>query len=185
MCLHHTRFIYIHRKSDSGLLDKRAGSLQDSERRLLNTQLSSHGLNEIAVDKSVAIGYRLVLEHEMYYCSRYTRVKLRNSYTVKYSSSGGSECVYGQIQFFVSVQNHLFAFIQKLTPYTSACKDHFLMAHGALDCVSVSKFVPVNKGDITCVPVTALIRNCVFVNISDRINNFMYVISFPNDILSD
>ena len=64
-------------------------------------------------------------------------------------------------------------------------KHHIHISHNALDYVSVSKILPVCRGDILCVPVTALIRRCVLVEVNDSVNKCTYVVSFPNNILSD
>ena len=171
------------RKLSDALLDQRGGSLLESERFLLNRQLRAQGMDEIAVAQRVAVGHRLVFDSELYYCSRYKRVKSRNSYTVKYCD--GSRDAYGQIQFFVSVQNSWFAFILKLIPHSLSCKQHFQMAHNALDRISVSKIVPVITGNLTCVHVKLLVRKCVFIHINDSIGNCSYVVTFPNNLLTD
>ena len=140
-------------------------------------------MDEIAVTQRVAVGYRLVLDNELYYCSRYTRVKSCNSYTVKYSDGSGYS--YGQIQFFVSVQNCLFAFVLKLTPSSPTCKQHFQIVHNALDHISVSKIVPVTNGNLSCIAVKSLIRKCVFICINDSLGSCSYVVPFPNNLLTD
>ena len=122
--------------------------------------------------ETVTMGYRLlVVDHEVYYSSQFTRVKAKNSCTVKYSADGVVS--YGEIHFFASLQNHLFAFIHELSICTTTCKHHSNTSHDALDCIPVSKIVPVCWGDLVCVPVTALIRKCVLVKVNDSVNKVL------------
>ena len=90
------------RKLNDSLLDQRGGTLLESERILLNRQLRDCGMEEVTVAQTVAVGHRLLLDSELYYCSRYSRVKSRNSYTVKYSN--GSGYAYGQIVLCVGAE---------------------------------------------------------------------------------
>lgn len=149
---------------------------------LLNEQLLALNL-DVAPTDLCNVAYRVTQDNTLYYSSHYRRVKARNSYTVKFNGSAQ----YGQIQFFVSVSDHVFAFIVKLEAKPESCQAHFGISHNSLDSLHVSKIVPVESagGSIMCIPVTRLISKCVFVSIDDDLCKCQYVVSFPNRLHHD
>ena len=79
------------------------------EMLLLNEQLLALNLDVTSTDLC-SVAYRVNQDNTLYYSRHYRRVKARNSYTVKFKDVDGS-AQYGQIQFFVCMSSHVFAFV--------------------------------------------------------------------------
>ena len=86
--------------------------LTSPHKMLLNEQLLALNLDVASADLC-NVAYRVNQGNTLYYSSHYWRVTARNSYTVKFRDVDGS-AQYGQVQFFVCMSSHVFAFVVKL-----------------------------------------------------------------------
>ena len=165
MCSHAFLLTLIHlaiscRKcAQAAIMGETAKQLLPHEILLLNEQLLALNLDVASTDLC-NVAYRVTQDNTLYYSSHYRRVKARNSYTVKFKDVDGS-VQYGQIQFFVCMSGHIFAFIMKLEIKPESCQAHFGISHNSLDALHVSRIVPVESavGSIVCIPVSDLFLN--------------------------
>ena len=151
-------------------------SLQTEELGAINTYLIRCGLH-ISPEQTVSIGY----QYKEYYSVKCKRIKARNSFTVKFSSSATGPVLYGQIQFFVFVHGLDLALIRTLIPVFGSSRDTFQLVHSALDQVQHSPIICVKIGNLVCVETTSLLGKCVFASL-DR---DMYIMNFPNKLCHD
>ena len=149
--------------TQDGLLGEVPKALTDQEVCLLNAQVYS-GLPQGNLYLLV-LGVQLLKgwQREMLYSSTYKRIKKRNSYTVVFQDSGCA--AYGQILFFVSASNNVFAFVSKFEVLRATCQSHFGLSHDSLDKLSASRIVPIesNSGELVCIPASQLQAKCIFV----------------------
>lgn len=110
---------------------------------------------------SISTFLRLQRDNEILFSQKYTRVKVRNSYTVTY------QCLlYGQILYFVCLDRQPAAVIVKL--------DELPLPN---DFLPIQTIVPVERtAELQVVNVQDVKEKCVFIQISD--SNF-YVVKFP------
>ncbi len=130
---------------------------------------------------TVSIFKRLEKGGEVFYCSSYSRVKRRNSYTVSYMSGevyysnqrlhniyyfAGTEVVYGQIQFFTIFKNKPAVVIRKLLKLP------------VFECFAPCKTViPVTlEPELKIVTVSNIKQKCIVVRVSA---DNCYLVQFP------
>lgn len=176
-------FLFVYRNvahlQDGTLLNTSVKKLSEQKLLLVAEQLPDLRLP----DSRVTVGYRLVKNKQVFFSSKYKRVKARNSYTVKFAD--GLTLHYGIINFFVSVSNEILVFILKLKPKLCTCSVHFGISDTCLDDFTGSKIVPLEAGQSTlvCIKADQLVSKCVFIDIKD--SHEQYIVSFPNSLLQD
>ena len=145
---------------------------------LLNEQLSSLHLDELADGTLYNVAYRTVQDNVLYYSRNYKRVKLRNSYNVRVKDDRSRIPQLGQLQFFLSILDKVFAFVLKLQAQPVSCQEHFSISHDSLDIIHISKIVPIEHGSerLVCNPASNLVSKCVFIAIDDDLSKCQYVI---------
>lgn len=104
----------------------------------------------------------------------YNRIKSRNSYTISYILDGSEGL--GQIQYFISIHDTVFAVIRTLKSVPETCQSFFQLPHCALDLVPC--IVPVIYAELAVVPIVGIVKKAVFMDISSK----LYVAKFPNNI---
>ena len=120
--------------------------------------------------KSISTFKRLQRDGEIYFCQKYTRVKVRNSYTVAYSKSGSFH--YGQILYFICCKNTAAAVIRGLNQ--SDIPEVFL---------PTKSIIPVDiSSEIDVVHADHIVEKCVLVTVSPET---MYVVRFPCNVNID
>ena len=120
---------------------------------------------------------RVYVGNSLFFCSEYSRIKKRNSYTVSYGDRDSPRL--GHIQFFVQVQGFVFAIVKTLKPVPETLQSFFKLPHGALD--TISNLVPVQLDlCIDAVSVTNL-KKCVFMSMDSH----LYVENFPTCMTDD
>ena len=157
--------------------------LSPGELTLVNQLLSQHHFRNISAHDTVQVGSRLVLDDgaqsqcTTYFSTKYKRVKVRNSFTVRYSEG------FGQVSAFIAIDglDCVVVLLEKLVQ-TSTCQNQFRIGHDALDNLPSSELVPVAHGPPMCVLSTSLKGKCVFVNAG---SSGLFVISFPFSLLYD
>lgn len=138
------------------------GRMETKELTLHESEMISQHYNEVV--KAATIFKRLQRRNEILFSEQYSRVKVRNSYTVLYRASSGM-LSYGQILYFVCLRNKPAAVIKQLQHLRSP--EDFQPAK-AIVPVTVSPIMEVvNVADIQ--------EKCVFLCVSD----VCYVINFP------
>ena len=113
---------------------------------------------------------RLQRNSEVFYSKEYTRVKIRNSYTISYH--GGGELCFGQILYFILVEKKAAAVISVLKalpipPEFTPCK--FIVPVETTSCMEV-------------VDVCDIVSKCIFVEVSVSTS---YVVTFPSSVTID
>ena len=126
---------------------------------------------------SVTVIYRVELRGVMYYSMGYERVKKRNSYTVAYLDSDGSN-KFGLIEYFIFVHNKVVVVLQELNP-VSSCKEHFQLSTMGLDVMSF--LFPVKTGERVFCFVQDITSKCLFLDLCST----QYVVCFPSSIVFD
>ena len=149
----------------------------------MNEQLTSFDLVVVSEETLCNISHCLIQDDTLYYSNHYRKVKKRNSYTVKFKSvDSGAAPQYGQVQFFVSLSNRIFAFVSKFEPHVVSCQAHFGITHNSLDVLHVSKTVPIQG---KCVFLCQISFISVFVSIDDDLCKCQYIVSFLNGLRQD
>ncbi len=155
--------------------------MSDSELQQLNSKLPSS--LQYSTTQGVPTSTRILKDHSVFFSQSYTRVKARNSYTVECTNR-----LLGQIRYFAHVsQCHTtYAVLTSLVPITSSTlQQHFRTSNDALDkLTSIQKrsgILLVEKGPVACVPVSLLLRKCVYM----YIDGCEYVAMFPNNCFYD
>ncbi len=114
---------------------------------------------------------RLLLRKELYYCSKYGRVKKLNSFTIKYSSVDGS-VHFGFVNYFLFVCNTALAVVSEL----NAVRQPFVVPdQRALPIVQVT------TGDVCVVNDFCIICKCVLIDFGGAV----YFVQFPSKVLCD
>ncbi|XP_064403498.1 uncharacterized protein LOC135348992 [Halichondria panicea] len=133
---------------------------------------------EVRRNSRINVFYRLSLQNCLYYSKKYHRVKKRNSYTVKFLSTGGSVAL-GQIDYFILLDNSfLLAVVTKAIP-NALMHEKLNGAIEALDKV----IVPVSFGPgVEVIPVLNILCKCVCVDI---LSTEKYIILIPNTVFGD
>lgn len=120
---------------------------------------------------------RVIFNNQTIYSKDYTRMKKRNSYTVKFISSGGST-QFGFIQSFVRVKKFFLAIVQ---PFEVVSRSWSLSNKHNLPR-RLSKYslhdlaVHMHRIDMTvmlpfiAIPIKNILSKCVFIQISDDPN---------------
>lgn len=120
---------------------------------------------------------RIIFNNQTIYSKDYTRMKKRNSYTVKFISSGGST-QFGFIQSFVRVKKFFLAIVQ---PFEVVSRSWSLSNKHNLPR-RLSKYslhdlaVHMHRIDMTvmlpfiAIPIKNILSKCVFIQISDDPN---------------
>ena len=85
----------------------------------------------------------------------------------------------GQIQYFISIHDTVFAVIRTLKSVPETCQSFFQLPHCALDLVPC--IVPVIYAELAVVPIVGIVKKAVFMDISSK----LYVAKFPNNIKDD
>ena len=140
--------------------------------RMLNAYFHRSRMHEsILFGDKVQTFYRLLFKKELYYSSKYARVKKRNSFTIMYQIENGHN-KYGLIYYFVYICNVPLVIVMDLIP-AQRC---FILpdGHGV-------PIIPVSIGALTIINVNSIVEKCVFV----EFDHVMYVIPFPCKFLSD
>ena len=103
---------------------------------------------------------RIKLQNTNYYSLEYTRVKLRNSYTILYSES-----FYGQILFFILHNNQPAIVLRKLKKLPDR------------DSYTPSQFIPVKiTEELEVISPKNVNEKLIFI---DTVNTFCYALKFP------
>lgn len=119
----------------------------------------------------VPVFHRLLRDGEVFFGQQYTRVKVRNSYTVLYADNDKG-LSYGQILYFVYVNDTAAAMMKMLN--TLQVPDIFL---------PTKSIIPVQiTSDIKLIDVDNIKEKCVFVDAADDDH---YVIRFLSPINLD
>ena len=104
---------------------------------------------------------------EILFSVKYSRVTVRNSFTVEYYSNHDQCSSYGQILYFVCLNDQPAAVIKK---FNAGCVPD--------DFHPVRIIIPVESSPtIEIIDVNNIEEKCIFVQISDTV---MYVIKFPD-----
>lgn len=129
---------------------------------------------------------RIIFNNQTIYSKDYTRMKKRNSYTVKFISSEGST-QFGFIQSFVRVKKFFGAIVQ---PFEVVSRSWSLSNKHNLPR-RLSKYslhdlaVHMHRIDMTvmlpfiAIPIKNILSKCVFIQISDD-PNYAHISEFPN-----
>lgn len=117
---------------------------------------------------------RVLIGDSLFYSCQYNRIKSRNSYTISYILDGSEGL--GQIQYFISIHDTVFAVIRTLKSVPETCQSFFQLPHCALDLVPC--IVPVIYAELAVVPIVGIVKKAVFMDISSK----LYVAKFPNNI---
>lgn len=113
---------------------------------------------------------RLRRNGEVFYSKMYTRVKIRNSFTIAYNADS-DQCSYGQIMYFILVYNKPAAVISILRPLP------ILPSFNPCEFI-----VPVETThSVVVIDVCAILCKCVFVEVSSS----SYVVKFPSSVNLD
>lgn len=116
--------------------------------------------------------YRVVICDEIYFCSTYSRVFKRNSFTVLFKY--GNDYHFGKIIIFYLISSKPVAIIKKLR-----------ISNLDTSLFGVSTPVPIYHV-IECdmffvVPILNIVEKCVFISVADT----SYIARFPSKFLSD
>ncbi len=107
---------------------------------------------------------RAVIKRSLYHSEQYTRVRVRNSYTVCYRDGGDK---YGFIRFFLSVKDHTIAVISPL----HVC-NHYSHPTELSDLNTI--IVPVERqSGLVVVSVENIVCKCIFID-----TGHLYVVKF-------
>ena len=130
--------------------------------------------------------HRIIYNNQTIYSKDYTRVKTRNSFTVKFLSSAHST-EFGFVQTFLRVHNFYLAIVQPLKVLNRGLP----LSNSDNLPRRLSKYSPSNlamhmhKVDMAvtlpfvAIPIKNILGKCVFIQISDDPRN-AYVSEFPN-----
>ena len=143
----------------------------------LHKYIIENGLGHLyTADQKLLTFYRLKVLQSIYYSSDYTRVKVRNSYTVMYMYNG--HAVYGQIKHFLIVGSTPLAVVRK------ACPQAILSEKFCSEITSLDKIIiPVTMLDAyDVISVHSIIEKCMYVQVSSV---ECYVVRFPNSLSCD
>ena len=111
------------------------------------------------------------------YSESYTRVRLRNSFTVQYSMCGVQK--FGKIRYFVHANRNTYAMLTTLVSDDEIenLQQHFHLTNDCLDKIPTDYgLVVVKEGPVQCIPVSQIKRKCVFIIVDD----IQYVAIVPN-----
>ncbi len=98
---------------------------------------------------------RAVIGKSLYHSELYTRVKVRNSYTVCYHDGGEK---YGLIRFFLSIKDHVIAVVSPLGASTHYC--HPTEISDLCTCI-----IPVEKlSNVVAISVKKIVCKCILVS---------------------
>ena len=129
--------------------------LPNSELELLNAHFGT-------TSTLLPVFYRVQKGSAFFYSMQYTRVKIRNSYTVSYKVAG-TVC-HGQIMYFVIIEQQATALLRRLL--TLSMPDEFQ---------PVFSVIPVQcSGRIDIVNVCDIIEKCVYIDVGST-----YIAKFP------
>ena len=129
--------------------------------RMLNAYFHRSRMHEsILFGDKVQTFYRLLFKKELYYSSKYARVKKRNSFTIMYQIENGHK--YGLSYYFMYICNVALAIVMELI----AAQRCFILpdGHGV-------PIIPVSIGALTTINVNSIVK-CVFV----EFDHVIYVI---------
>ena len=146
-------------------------TLSPTELAAINLLISELDFPLIEQDQRVQVASRLITEDgTTFYSTAYKRVRVRNSYTVQYSSG------FGQICCFVALDglSYVLVLLTKLLQLAGT-------GYEAVDSLSYSSIKPVTCGPMVCIPSSALHSKCVFIGGS----SISYVASFPYSLMYD
>lgn len=109
------------------------------------------------------------------YSESYTRVRLRNSFTVQYSMCGVQR--FGKILYFIHVNGKTYAMLKTLVSDDESLQQHFHSTNDCLDKIPTDYgLVVVKEGPVQCIQVSQVKRKCVFIVVDD----IQYVAIVPN-----
>ena len=142
----------------------------------LNNYLESKSLPAVPPDKRVQVFYRLRQSGQLYYSSKYGRVKKRNSFTILYRKNENILC--GHIQQFMIVHGHPLVVVNTIV-LKDSCHSHFGLVIKTLDKV----LFPVQKTlSIDVIHISEIVEKCIYIATSD---DQVYVSTFPNHVVID
>lgn len=153
------------------------GTLPVTVVHLVNHHLCCLSKQPLGPEHSVQKFLRVLIGDSLFYSCQYNRIKSRNSYTISYILDGSEGL--GQIQYFISIHDTVFAVIRTLKSVPETCQSFFQLPHCALDLVPC--IVPVIYAELAVVPIVGIVKKAVFMDISSK----LYVAKFPNNIKDD
>lgn len=131
--------------------------LSDDEIEVLGT---SQGNNRTVVP----IFKRLYKDGQTFFCAQYTRVKKRNSYTIKY----GPDEKYGQIQYFILREGKATAMVKKIVHQAGSSLDPIITAEPS--------------SDLAVIDVAQIKEKVIFMRTSQSSS---YIVKFPSSLNID
>ena len=155
-------------------------SLTPDEKQLISSRYMTQCVGNIP--DTVQTFYRLQQGNSIFYSKRYGKVKKRNSYTVLFKNTASKE-QFGQILYFLLIDNLPFAVLQPFAIHTNAT-DHFNLPQPDCTPLNSKLFIVPQESDINyvAVPVNHIISKSVFVDIGSHNS---YVICFPTHLTID
>lgn len=110
--------------------------------------------------QSITTFTRVLKDNVIFYSKEYSRVKTRNSYTVGFMDATTSNIMFGQILYFVILNNEAMAMINVFTSSSAQCA--FQLTFNDLD----SRVFPVSSTThVVAVPVVNIKEKCIFVSV--------------------
>lgn len=123
--------------------------------------------------------HRIMKENSVFFSAGYSRVRVRNSYTVEYVDD--DDIKIGKILYYVHVITVTFAVIRELLPVFGV-SNYFNLSNDSLDCLHCSRILPISSEEsISFVPVKDITKKIVFMNFGTK----MYIATFPNNLTHD
>lgn len=190
-----TLFFSFCRPSPPGGADPKAFVLGVSKKELLTQQellavnrfLFCRGLTVIGQGDEVETHRRAVVNGTIFSCARWSRSKLKNSYTVQYEDAKGST-QFGEIQRFLVLKGCHVAVIANLALHGSLvspiASSSELLNNFADSGVLVHHIVVTKRSNISfCIPLCRIKRMCIVVRTSG--DNMLTLSTFPNLVEHD
>ncbi len=143
-------------------------------------------LQQLALPASPAqklvVFYKLQKGPHIYFSSSYSRVKARNSYTIVYSTGCSEHVHYGQIQYFLAIENTKFAVVHRLQ-IVQKTSTLFSLPFASLDSVILPVSTP-TPASVELVNVWNILDKCIYIDVSTTCSA-KYVIIFCKVSMGD
>ena len=101
-----------------------------------------------------------IMKENVFFSAEYSRVSIRNSYTVEYVDSDTTKI--GKILYYVHVSTVTFVIIKELHPVFGV-SNYFNLSNDSLDRLNCSRILPVSSKEvISFVPVKDITKKCFY-----------------------
>ena len=171
--------------------------ITDERRVAVNLFLSCRGIEGVKRGEVVDIFYRIEKDGEVYHSQAYTRVSVRNSYTIKFKNPQDRDRLsYGQVICYTNIQQSCIALVEQLVE----CREEVLtppagphqppvainaMLQGNLGSLLDGHLAMATKvqcsNQIIAVDVRSIVRKCVLVNTGSD----LFISNIPNFVETD